>query len=109
MAGGMGRDVRILEMFRQARDRVWRTLLAGEDTPPVVNDTLVSPHTFRQNIELEALVMMKQLYEEKKRGEIIQAEEKSGSSVYSSEVIEMMRHLMRGPVNICNTPDVIYL
>ena len=88
----MGRDVRILEMFRQARDRVWRTI-AGADTPPVLNDTRVSPDVFRQNIESEALTLMKQMYEEKKSNE----ENNTGENfdtVYSSEVVEMMRHLM---------------
>lgn len=89
---GMGRDVRILEMFRQARDRVWRTI-AGAETPPVINETRVSPDIFRQNIEAEAEILMKQMYEEKKSNEENSTEE-NFDTVYSSEVVEMMRHLM---------------
>ena len=94
MAGGMGRTVRILEMMRRARDRVWRTL-SGEpiqENPPVTNSTMMTQR-IREDIESRAVEMMRKLVEEKHKQDD-NTETLNDETGYSPEVIEMMKKML---------------
>ena len=71
MAGMMGRNVPILETLRQARDRVWATISGEPSVASSSNgtdNTLPDEKTYRNNIEVKVMNMMRKLYEERQTG-----------------------------------------
>ena len=100
MAGMMGRNVPLLETLRQARDRVWATI-SGEslDTsngadPTTVNDTLPDEKTYRNNIEVKVLNMMREMYEERQMEEKSEQHKQSNpQNKYPDKVMTMLEQV----------------